>query len=116
MSLSGRLAHECNKQRHNQGGSARPRISETIETATWMSDDMELCRHLYDTYTGWGVTQFLVHRPVGELISESEAERRLRYLSQLGFLRMSYNKEQLRFEWTLDNPNLPRASELKDHK
>lgn len=105
MSQAGRYAHEQNKKRHNQGKSASGVLlmGDTIATAEWLSSSMSLCRSIHSCgHAKWNREHFAGVADV----SAEEAERRLRYMSQLGFLRMSRNKTLSQFEWELDQPNL----------
>lgn len=114
MSQAGRYAHEQNTKRHAQRGFNQPRRqpAETIETATWMGPDMDFCRELAARYdNSWTITQFVAHRSIDDGVSTSEAERRLRYLSQIGFLRMFAIKDDGRFidfGFSMVNINLPK--------
>ena len=105
MSQAGRYAHEQNKKRHNQGKSATGALllGDTIATADWLTSSMKMCKSIHSCgHTQWNRTHFAGVADV----SAEEAERRLRYMSQLGFLRMTRNKALKQFEWELSQPHL----------
>lgn len=114
MSQAGRYAHEQNTKRHAQRSFNQPKREpvETIETATWMSQDMDFCRELAARYdNSWSITQFCAHRAIDDGVSLAESERRLRYLSKLGFLRMSAHREDGKFveyRFGMVDVNLPQ--------
>lgn len=114
MSQAGRFAHQQNKNRHAQrtAGVGHTQQADTIETATWLTEDMSFCRELSSRYDNtWTPTQFVAHRDISASVSTEEAERRLRYMSKLGFLQMSVLRKDGKFvayTFSMVNPNLPQ--------
>lgn len=112
MSQAGRYAHEQNKKRHSQRGFNQPvtKVAETIETATWMSSFMEMCRDLADIHDNiWSISDAAVYMSFTG--SDAEMERRLRYLSKLGFLKMTAAWSGSVFQgyrFSMVNPKLPK--------
>lgn len=111
MSQAGRYAHEQNTKRHAQRGFNQPvtRVAETIETATWMSSTMEMCRDLADINGNiWSIEEAVIYMST---VSPTEMERRLRYLSKLGFLKMTAEWQSNKFigyRFGMVDVNLPK--------
>lgn len=102
-------AHFIAQERHAQRSTAsKTRVPETIETETWMTEGMELCRHLSENNDNlWGL--YVYQRSMN--ISEVEADRQLRRLCGLGFLRMGVERADgkfVRFTFGMTDVNLPR--------
>lgn len=110
MSQAGRYAHQQNQKRHAQRTVNQPRRApiETIESATWLTDTMEQCRELAASLGNeWSIGDLAAIQQV----SLEEAERRLRKLSGLGFLKMTAAWAAGKFNgfrFGMVNVNLPR--------
>lgn len=110
MSAAGKYAHQQNKNRHAQrtAGVGHTQQADTIETATWLTAGMAGCRVLAaESDNEWRSVSFA--RWCG--ITEEEAERRLRYMSKLGFLQMSVLRKDgtfVAYTFSMVNPNLPQ--------
>lgn len=110
MSQAGRFAHQQNKNRHAQrtAGVGHTQQADTVETATWLTDSMACGRAMArSTDNSWTIAEFAVYAA----LTHDEAERRLRYMSKLGFLQMSVLRKDGKFvayTFSMVNPNLPQ--------
>lgn len=112
MSRAGRYAHEQSKRRHSQGGTNRP-APQGLAGATWLPQGMQACRELQAQHATWDKVEYAKQMGMQQFADYPEAESQLRYLSQLGFLHMSYSKELNSFMWRMAQPDLPTKEDLQ---
>lgn len=102
-----RAAHYRAKAKHEQREFEYVAPAPLDDNA-WFSTGTEACRDLAAKQDNvWGISDYATHQALPEV----EAERRLRMLSKMGFLRMAAERIDgvfSRYTWSMVDPNLPR--------
>lgn len=101
-----RATHYRQKARHDQ----RPGFSRKappLDESIWLSEGMRACRQA--TSPDNRITRSLFATKLA--VDETEAERRLRYLTRIGYLNMAVERDEagafIGYSWSLRNRDLP---------
>jgi hypothetical protein len=101
-----RASHYASKKHHSQRELTYVK-PKAVNDDSWIQEGMFISRTLATEFDNqWGVAEFA--NRMG--ITPKEADRRLRILSKMEFLRMSTQRADgqfIRYVWGMENPDLP---------